>query len=306
MCPRLVPPFWRTEQGAERLAGFLWRRYANLFGPSFLFCIGKDGLVKRKLKEFDMNTPIPFEYEGKSVRVVNKEGEPWWVAKDVCDVLGLTNATVAIQSLDADEVTKFNLGGLQGETNIINEPGLYSLILRSRKPEAKAFKRWITHEVLPSIRQKGEYVAPETQSVPDAIEAALIDEIEALPPIERAKLQIVMNKPDFSERLAIVAESKLAEEVNAMSQNPDPALPPKRLPVKSKTAGTNGQFMDDAELCETLQISVVTLRRYMQSGPPRKRYANTGDIRTIRHITVGGMRRWNRESAMAFINGEEG
>ena len=255
-----------------------------------------------------MNTLIPFEYEGKSVRVVNKEGEPWWVAKDVCDILGLTDARKSVNLLDKDERNSIPVADSMARmqnTNIINEPGLYSLILRSRKPEAKAFKRWITHEVLPSIRQKGEYVAPETQSVPDAIEAALINEIEALPPIERAKLQIVMNKPDFSERLAIVAESKLTEEVNAMLQNSDPALSPKRLPTKSKTAGTNGQFMDDAELCEKLLISIVTLRKYMQSGPPRKRYANTGDIRTIRHITVGGMRRWNRESAMAFINGEE-
>ena len=71
------------------------------------------------------------------------------MAKDVCDVLELTNPTVSVQALDEDEAAKLNLGGLSGETNIINEPGLYSLILRSRKPEAKEFKRWITHNVLP-------------------------------------------------------------------------------------------------------------------------------------------------------------
>jgi len=76
-------------------------------------------------------------------------------------VLGLSNPTVSIQRLDDDEVTKFNLGGLQGEVNIINEPGLYSLILTSRKPEAKQFKRWVTHEVLPTIRKHGGYLTPE-------------------------------------------------------------------------------------------------------------------------------------------------
>ncbi|XLP22299.1 Bro-N domain-containing protein [Bacillus toyonensis] len=96
------------------------------------------------------------------MRTVIKEGEPWFVAKDVCEALDVKNTTVAINKLDIDEVTKFNLGGLAGETNIINESGLYSLILRSRKPEAKAFKRWITHEVIPSIRKHGAYMTEST------------------------------------------------------------------------------------------------------------------------------------------------
>ena len=94
-----------------------------------------------------------------TIRVIEKDGDPWWVAKDICDVLDLTNPTMAISELDEDERAKYCLGR-QGETNIINEPGLYSLILRSRKPrhaalkpEAKAFKRWITHEVIPAIRK---------------------------------------------------------------------------------------------------------------------------------------------------------
>ncbi|MFK5206534.1 phage antirepressor KilAC domain-containing protein, partial [Lacticaseibacillus rhamnosus] len=70
--------------------------------------------------------------------------------------------TVALKSLDGDEVTKFNLGGLSGETNFISEPGLYKLIGASRKPAAKRFNRWVTHEVLPSIRKHGAYMTPET------------------------------------------------------------------------------------------------------------------------------------------------
>jgi anti-repressor protein len=97
------------------------------------------------------------------IRVIEKNNEPWFVAKDVCEVLELTNPTVAIGRLDTDEVAKFNLGR-QGETNLINEYGLYSLILGSRKPEAKKFKRWITHEVIPSIRKTGIYKAKEINS----------------------------------------------------------------------------------------------------------------------------------------------
>lgn len=90
------------------------------------------------------------------IRVVNYDNELWFVLKDVCEAIGLTNPTVVAERLDNDERAKFDLGR-QGETNIINESGLYNVILRSEKEEAKQFKRWITHEVLPSIRKHGVY-----------------------------------------------------------------------------------------------------------------------------------------------------
>ena len=94
------------------------------------------------------------------IRVVEKDGEPWFVAVDVCDILGLSNPSIAVSRLDNDERAKFNLGR-QGDATIVNEPGLYALILGSRKPEAKAFKRWITHDIIPSIRKYGAYMTPE-------------------------------------------------------------------------------------------------------------------------------------------------
>lgn len=94
------------------------------------------------------------------IRVIEKDGEPWFVAVDVCDILGLSNPTIVVSRLDKDERAKFNLGR-QGDSTIVSEPGLYTLILGSRKPEAKAFKRWITHEVIPSIRKYGAYMTPE-------------------------------------------------------------------------------------------------------------------------------------------------
>jgi prophage antirepressor-like protein len=98
--------------------------------------------------------------------IINQE--PWFVAVDICAALDVSNATVAVGRLEEDERAKLNLGR-QGETTIINEPGLYSLVLGSRKPEAKAFKRWITHEVIPSIRRNGAYMTPDT------IEKVLLD-----------------------------------------------------------------------------------------------------------------------------------
>ncbi|GIO03021.1 hypothetical protein J5TS2_36890 [Brevibacillus halotolerans] len=106
-----------------------------------------------------------FDYQNQQVRVVVKDGEPWFVAKDVSDVLGLVNLSESIKRLDADEVSSIEvIDSMRRKqmTNIINEPGLYSLILGSRKPEAKVFKRWITHEVIPSIRKHGAYMTSET------------------------------------------------------------------------------------------------------------------------------------------------
>lgn len=102
-----------------------------------------------------------FNFKGNEVRVVMNNDEPWFVAKDVCDVLEIANPTQALHRLDDDERSMFNIGR-QGDVNVVNEPGLYSLILGSRKPEAKSFKRWVTHEVIPSIRKHGAYMTPET------------------------------------------------------------------------------------------------------------------------------------------------
>ena len=112
-----------------------------------------------------MNEIVAFNFNGADVRTLTKDGNPWWVAKDVCDVLGLSNITEALAGLDRDELTSVMLksGGQGREMKIINEAGLYSLILRSRKPEARTFKRWITHEVLPTLRKTGSYTAPETK-----------------------------------------------------------------------------------------------------------------------------------------------
>ena len=114
-----------------------------------------------------MSTEIQrFEFKGASLRTLTDEaGEPWFVAKDVCDILGHSNVSMALDRLDDDERSKFNLGR-QGETNIVNEAGLYSLVLGSRKPEAHEFKRWVTHEVLPQIRKTGGYI-PTTDADDD-------------------------------------------------------------------------------------------------------------------------------------------
>ena len=94
------------------------------------------------------------------IRTLTIDGEPWFVAADVCRALKIGNPSMAVERLDDDEKgisTIDTLGGKQRMT-VINEPGLYSLVLSSRKPEAKAFRRWITHEIIPTIRKYGGYM----------------------------------------------------------------------------------------------------------------------------------------------------
>ncbi|MCI1868520.1 phage antirepressor [Bifidobacterium crudilactis] len=124
-----------------------------------------------------MNSLIkPFDFKGTAVRALSdKEGNPWLIAKDVCDVLGLNNVTEALRSLDDDEKTNISNSEVWNKPGrdpfIISEAGFYKLVMRSRKQEAKEFQRWVTHEVLPSIRRHGvfmtEQVIERTLSDPD-------------------------------------------------------------------------------------------------------------------------------------------
>ena len=141
-----------------------------------------------------MNNEIQqFYFNNAALRTLTDEaGEPWFVAKDVCDILEISNPSDALKRLDDDERSRFNLGR-QGETNIVNEAGLYALVLGSRKPEAREFKRWVTHEVLPSIRRHGAYMTEST-------------------------LEKAVTEPDFLIRLATQIKQERAEKEKAQAQ----------------------------------------------------------------------------------------
>ncbi len=143
------------------------------------------------------------------VRVVMRDGEPWFVASDVCSILALENVSRALGSLDIDEKSVVqtltnskvvnNPGDLRSSSRIISESGLYVLVLKSRKPEAKKFKRWITHEVLPSLRKTGKYeIAPQHPKLPqtylEALKALVASEEEKQAAIERERLALEQNE----------------------------------------------------------------------------------------------------------------
>ncbi len=112
-----------------------------------------------------MNNMQVFNFEDKEVRTVLINEEPHWVLKDICDVLGLTTTSRVSERLEEDEVSSTHVIdslGRKQETTIVNESGLYTVILRSDKPKAKEFRKWVTSEVLPAIRRTGSYSMPKT------------------------------------------------------------------------------------------------------------------------------------------------
>ena len=129
-----------------------------------------------------MNDIQVFDFEDNAVRVIEKDGEPWFVAADVARVLDFRDAFNATRVLDDDEKGTHNVSTPSGnqEVTMINESGLYHLVLVSRKPEAKKFRKWVTAEVLPSIRKTGMYVAPEVD-VKSADEVRGRDDFADLP-----------------------------------------------------------------------------------------------------------------------------
>ncbi len=146
-----------------------------------------------------------FEYEGTDVRTVEIDGEPWFIGRDVAEVLGYSNASKAISDhVDEDDkgVTKrYTLGGSQGMT-VINESGLYSLILSSKLPDAKKFKKWVTSEVLPSIRKHEAYITP------NAVEKMLADPDTAI----RLLNEIKAEREKRTELESVVATQQLQLE----------------------------------------------------------------------------------------------
>jgi anti-repressor protein len=161
-----------------------------------------------------------FEYRNSKVRTVDMDGEAWFVLKDVCAVLGISNNRMAADRLDDDEkgVSLIDTLGGKQEMVIVNESGLYHVILRSDKPEAAPFRRWVTNDVLPTIRKTGSYNAPQlTRS--QLLATALIAAHEEL---EEKDKQIETMKPKalFADAVSASSQSILVGEMaKLLSQN---------------------------------------------------------------------------------------
>lgn len=155
------------------------------------------------------NEIVPFGYDDQLVRTVLIDDTPWFVAKDVCAALGLSDVNKTVSKLDDDEklIRKLFVAGQDRHVIIINESGLYTLILRSNKPEAKKFRKWVTSEVLPSIRKNGVYDI--TGNINDRLER-IEKALEGLTEFTSAILKIVY-EPKVIEYRTI--NSQLDEDI---------------------------------------------------------------------------------------------
>ncbi|MGN0924743.1 BRO-N domain-containing protein [Ectopseudomonas mendocina] len=167
-----------------------------------------------------MSLPIEFSFDGTAVRVVLVDGEPWWVANDVALALEYRDAGNMTRILDEDEKGTHNvstLGGAQ-QSLVINESGLYSAILRSRKQSAKRFKKWVTAEVLPSIRKHGAYMMPAAEPQADVVPMAshvAADEIVSAGRVFRA-LYATGRSMGMARRLAATRANQAAERATGI------------------------------------------------------------------------------------------
>jgi len=192
------------------------------------------------------------------IRVVDMNNEPWFIAIDICKALDLSNPTVAVQRLDEDERAKFNLGR-QGETNIVNEYGLYNLILASRKPEAKKFKRWVTHEVIPSIRKHGAYMTDEI------IEKTLTD-------------------PDFIIKLATQLKEERQKRLEAEKLTNQIAVSENSILVRelAKVASKKGIVIGEKRLWNKLREWGMVFKN---STEPKQEYVDRGYFEVVEGTT---------------------
>ena len=156
-----------------------------------------------------MNNIQVFNFRGSGVRIQRDEnGEPWFVAKDVSDVLDYSDTSAMTRRLDDDEKTTLQVSqdGSNYKTNItlINESGLYSAILGSTKPEARAFKKWVTGEVLPAIRRTGGYMAAKSDETPEEIMARAL--IIAQDTLKRQEAKLAEQEARIAEQSRQIAE----------------------------------------------------------------------------------------------------
>ena len=151
-----------------------------------------------------MNGLQIFHYNGNEVRTIQKDGEPWWVLKDVCGILEIADVRRVAERLDVDEWSQTPVTdslGRQQNTYIVNESGLYNVILRSDKPEAKPFRKWVTNEVLPSIRKTGMYQLPNMSMELRAI----IMQDQKIQEVERRVDRVQGDLAEFREEMPLLA-----------------------------------------------------------------------------------------------------
>jgi prophage antirepressor-like protein len=204
-----------------------------------------------------MSQIIPFEFESHALRVnLDAAGQPWFVAADVCAALELPDTHKAIARLDDDEKGRNSIPtpGGQQDMSVVNESGLYNLVLGSRKPEAKRFKRWITHEVLPSIRKTGSYASATSVAV---LPSPTQDRVSSLLLIGEAVAKV----PGVKHGIAMAATLTCIHENTGLSiETMRRALPANDEPIAAMNPTKLGQQLGMAARSVNARLAAMGLQ----------------------------------------------
>lgn len=181
-----------------------------------------------------MNNEIQkFDFKGAALRTLTDEaGEPWFVLKDCMSILDLGNPTETVKMFDKDEFSTTEVIdsiGRRQQTYIISEPGLYRLVMKSRKPEAKEFQRWVTHEVLPSIRKHGGYMAGQERMTPEQMALASMRWLQSKVDEQAKQLKAQEGKVLFANAVETARTSILVGDFAKILKSNGIDIGPRRL-----------------------------------------------------------------------------
>ncbi len=222
-----------------------------------------------------MNEMQVFKYENNEVRTVEQGGEVWWVLADVCRVLGLTNSRMTKKQLDEDEkgVSQIYTPGGKQDVTIISESGLYKVILRSDKPEAKKFTRWVTHEVLPTIRRTGGY--GNQAAMMGKLAEQMAQAAAAMVQVASAMTTVVDKLTDLVDRASIRPAALGAELDSARPAYYGPArckLESFPVEIVRQVEGMLAQMQEQQNLNFSMIARFCTINGYAISSPAVKTY----------------------------------
>ena len=195
--------------------------------------------------EENVNEIQLFKFNGLDIRAISKDSEPWFIAKDIAEILDYSDAHKMTSKLDVDDVLNLQIGGFGNRgVNIINESGLYSAILRSSKPEAKQFKKWVTSEVLPQIRKTGQYNSQPKLLTEKEMATAYLAKIEAYEKLQ--KENDVLYIENQTQKQALDYQQPFVEHSQSLCES-------KSLIATSQLAATQG-----------IEVSAIMLNKFLE------------------------------------------
>lgn len=230
------------------------------------------------------STPLVLTYPetAQPVRTIVRDGDPWFVIADACRILGLSNPTMAAERIDEDDLSSAEVTDSMGRkqvARVTNEPGLYELIFQSRKPEARAFRRWVTREVLPAIRQTGSYsVEPAAPALPQDYEEALVALLGQVRETKALTARVAELEPAATSWNVLAAadgDFSVADAAKILARDPDIKLGRNRLfSLLDELGWTYRQLSDDRPRVKQTAIE----RQWLSEIPQSHYHPRTGEL----------------------------